>query len=291
MEDIEHIEKEMKLIDANGVRLDGRKYNELRPIRIEAGVLKRADGSAYIEWGGNKVLAAVYGPREAHPRHIQDPARALVQCRYNMAPFSVSDRKRPGPDRRSVEISKVISEAFSSVVFKEQFPRTSVDIFIEVLQADAGTRCAGLTAASVALADAGVPMRDLVASCASGKIGGVVCLDLNKEEDNFGDADCPMAVVHGTGEVVLLQMDGHLTYDEFQKAMELSLGAADKIFELQRDALRRRYSVSLEEILRERPPEPAPPPQEPDDRGLPPEEPGPEGEPEPREDEFGPEGI
>ena len=289
MEDVEHIEKEMKLIDEKGVRLDGRKFNELRPIRIEAGVLKRADGSAYIEWGGNKVLAAVYGPREAHPRHIQDPARALVQCRYNMAPFSVSDRKRPGPDRRSVEISKVISEAFSSVVFKEQFPRTSVDIFIEVLQADAGTRCAGLTAASVALADAGVPMRDLVAACASGKIGGVVCLDLNKEEDNFGDADCPTAVVAGTGEIVLLQMDGHLTYEEFQKAMELSFGAAEKLFELQRDALRRRYSVSLEEILKESPPPVAPPPEP----MAPPEEPGvpDDMDKELRDEDFGPEGI
>ncbi len=294
MEDVEHIEKEMKLIDEKGIRLDGRRFNELRPVRIEAGVLKRADGSAYIEWGGNKVLAAVYGPREAHPRHIQDPARALVQCRYNMAPFSVSDRKRPGPDRRSVEISKVISEAFSSVVFKEQFPRTSVDIFIEVLQADAGTRCAGLTAASVALADAGVPMRDLVAACASGKIGGVVCLDLNKEEDNFGDADCPMAVVRGTQEIVLLQMDGHLSYDEFQKAMELSLGAAEKLFELQRDALRRKYSITLEEILKESPPvPPAPPPEEPREPEAPPEE---SGEPtdmdkELRDEDFGPEGL
>ncbi len=107
----------MNLIDGNGRRLDGRKYDELRQIRIEAGVLRRADGSAYVEWGGNKVLSAVYGPREAHPRHLQDPERALVQCRYNMAPFSVSDRKRPGPDRRSVEISKVISEALASVVF------------------------------------------------------------------------------------------------------------------------------------------------------------------------------
>ncbi len=278
MEDIEHIEKEVKLMDASGRRLDGRKSDELRPIRIEAGVLRRADGSAYMEWGGNRVLAAVYGPREAHPRHLQDPARALVQCRYNMAPFSVSDRKRPGPDRRSVEISKVISEAFASVVFTEQFPRTSVDIFIEVLQADAGTRCAGLSAASVALADAGVPMRDLLASCASGKIEGVVCLDLNKDEDNFGDADCPMAIVPRTGEIVLLQMDGHLTYDEFQKAMDLSIGATHRIYELQRDALRRRYSVTLEDILKESPPLPPPPSEEP----LP---------PVPPEDDFGPEGI
>ncbi len=273
MEDIEHIEKPLKLIDENGIRLDGRKFDELRPVRIEAGVLKKADGSAYLEWGNNKVLAAVYGPREAHPRHLQNPTKALVQCRYNMAPFSVTDRKRPGPDRRSVEISKVISEAFAAVVFAEQFPRTSVDIFIEVLQADAGTRCAGLTAASVALADAGIPMRDLVTACASGKIGGRVVLDLNKDEDNFGDADCPMAIVPRTGEIVLLQMDGHLSLDEFDEAMSLSIGAANRIYEIQRDALRRRYAPSAEAALAAAavearnppPPTEAPPPPPPED--------------------------
>lgn len=244
MEDLEHIPKEIQLLDENGRRLDGRALDELRPVKIEAGVLKRADGSASVEWGGNRVLAAVYGPREAHPRHLQNPTRALVQCRYNMAPFSVSDRKRPGPDRRSVEISKVASEAFAAVVFTEYFPRTSVDVYIEVLQADAGTRCAGITAASVALADAGIPMRDLVTSCASGKIAGRVALDLNKEEDNFGDADCPMAIVPRTGEIVLLQMDGHFTEDEFDQAMRLSMGAAKKLYELQKDALRRRYATT-----------------------------------------------
>src|SRR2546428_11043177 len=133
MEDIEHFAKQMKLIDADGRRLDGRKFNELRPIRLEAGVLRRADGSAYMEWGGNKVLAAVYGPREAHPRHLQDPARALVQCRYNMAPFSVSDRKRPGPDRRSVGISEVLSPGLNSGVLKEEVPRTAGGNFLQGL--------------------------------------------------------------------------------------------------------------------------------------------------------------
>src|SRR5512137_135467 len=133
---------EHNLINADGkTRFDGRALDELRPLSIQAGVLKRADGSAYVEWGSNKVLAAVYGPREVHPRHLQNPARAIVQARYNMASFSVSERKRPGPDRRSQEISKIISEAFTSVVFVEQFPRTTVDVFMEVLQADAGTRC------------------------------------------------------------------------------------------------------------------------------------------------------
>ncbi len=241
------MKSDMKLIDENGLRIDGRKPDELRPIRIEAGVLKRADGSAYVEWGKNKILAAVYGPREAHPRHLQDSAKAIIQCRYNMAPFSVTDRKRPGPDRRSVEISKIISEAFEGVVMTELFPRSSIDVFIEVLQANAGTRCAGITAAAVALADAGIPMKDLVVGVAAGKVDDTVVLDLGKEEDNYGQADVPMAIVPRTGEIVLLQMDGDMTEEELFKAMDMSMEAAKYIYELQKDALKRRYAVIAEE--------------------------------------------
>lgn len=240
------MDSEIKLIDENGLRLDGRKFNELRPIHIEAGVLKRADGSAYLTWGENKVMAAVYGPRELHPRHAQDPSKAVVQARYNMASFSVSDRKRPGPDRRSVEISKILSEALDEIVFVEQFPRSAVDVFVEVLEASAGTRCAALTAASVALADAGIPMSDMIASCAAGKINGHVVLDLGKKEDNFGEADVPMAIVPRTEKITLLQMDGNLTIEEFEQAMDLSIAACKDIYEIQRDALKRRYSMSLE---------------------------------------------
>ena len=79
-------EKPKLIID--GKRLDGRSFDELRPIRIEAGVLKNADGSAYLEWGKNKIFAAVYGPREALPKHTADPEKAVIKCRYSMAPFS-----------------------------------------------------------------------------------------------------------------------------------------------------------------------------------------------------------
>jgi exosome complex component RRP41 len=237
----------LKLIDENGKRIDGRRADELRPIRIEAGVLKRADGSAYVEMGKNKILAAVYGPRECHPRHLQDPTRAIVQCNYNMLSFSVDDRKRPGPDRRSVEISKILSEALEHVVFLEQFPRTSIDVYIVVLQANAGTRCAGLTAASVALADAGIPMRDLVPACAAGKVADTIVLDLNKEEDNFGQADVPLAYLPRTGEILLLQMDGHMTQEEFDRAIELAMDGCSKIYALQQEALKRKYSVILSE--------------------------------------------
>jgi exosome complex component RRP41 len=242
----------LQLIDEAGKRLDGRQFNELRPIKIDVGVINRADGSAYIEWGGNKILAAIYGPREAHPRYLQDPSRAIVQCKYNMAAFSVSDRKRPGQDRRSTEISKVISEVFEYVIFTELYPRTTIDVYIEILEADAGTRCAGLTVASVALADAGIPMIDMVPSCSGGKIDGKIVVDLFKEEDNYGEADLPVAMIPRTGEILLMQMDGHLTTDEFDQTLELITESCNNIYEMQKDALKSKYSSLInEEELKE----------------------------------------
>ena len=240
------MKSEVKLIDSNGKRLDGRKPDELRKIKIEAGLLHRAEGSCYLEWGGNKVLAAVYGPREAIPRHTQNPLRAIVNARYNMAAFSVEDRKRPGPDRRSREISKVISEALEKIVLTEKFPRAAIDVNIEVLDAEAGTRCAGLTAAGVALADAGIPMRDIPVACAAGKIENQVVLDLGKEEDNCGDADLPVAISPRTGEILLLQMDGHLTLEEFDRALDMAISGCHAVSDLQKKAIMKKYQSVLE---------------------------------------------
>jgi exosome complex component RRP41 len=237
---------DIKLFE-NGKRLDGRKPDELRKIKIEAGVLHRAEGSCYLEWGSNKVIAAVYGPREAIPRHTQNPLRAIVNAKYNMAAFSVEDRKRPGPDRRSREISKVISEALLNVILVEKFPRASIDVNIEVLDAEAGTRCAGLTAAAVALVDAGIPMKDIPVACAAGKIDNQVVLDLGKDEDNYGSADLPVAISPRTGEILLLQMDGHLTIDEFDKALDMAIKGCHMISDLQKKAIMEKYQSVQEE--------------------------------------------
>lgn len=239
-------QSDVKLITKDGKRNDGRKPGDIREVTIKAGVLHRANGSAYLEWGGNKVLAAVYGPREAIPRHSQDANKAVVKCRYNMAAFSVDDRKRPGPDRRSTEISKVVAEAFENVVLTEQFPRTQIDVNMEILEAEAGTRCAALTAAAVALADAGIPMKGMISACAAGKIGDQVVVDLGKEEDNFGQADLPVGYNHQTGEIVLLQMDGHLSQKEFDEAMDLAIDGCKQLYELQKKALLDRYAADAQ---------------------------------------------
>ncbi len=234
----------------DGLRLDGRRADELRPVKIEVGILARADGSCYIEMGGNKVIAAVYGPREVHPRHLQEVTRAIVRYRYNMASFSVEERKRPGPDRRSYELSKVSREALEPVILTSFFPRSVIDVFVEVLQADAGTRTAGINAAAVALADAGIPMKSMISSCAAGKVGDTIVLDPMKEEDNFGQADLPIAMTPN-GDITLMQMDGNLTPDEFGQAVTMAMKGAKDIYELQRRALVAKYSQISADSARE----------------------------------------
>jgi len=236
------------LLNEEGLRVDGRKLDELRPIEIKVGVLKNADGSAYIVQGKNKIMVAVYGPRELHPRHLSLPDRAVLRCRYHMAPFSVPERKSPAPSRREVELSKVIRQALEPALFLEMFPRTSIDVFIEVLQADGGTRCASITAAAVALADAGIPMRDLVAAVAVGKIDGKIALDLNHLEDQYGEADIPVAMMPGLNQITLLQADGLITIEELKEALELAKSGIMQIYKKQKEALKSKYIGSGEEL-------------------------------------------
>jgi len=241
------LDKPVRLLDENGLRVDGRKFDELRPLKMEVGTLDKADGSAYVEHGRNKILAGVYGPREAHPKHIALADRAVIRCRYHMAPFSTDERKSPAPSRRELELSKVIREALEPAIMSEYYPRSTIDIFIEVLQADAGTRCAGITAAALALADAGIPMRELVAGCAAGKIDGKVVLDLSDVEDKQGEADLPVALMPKSNVIGLLQMDGSLTEDEFKQALDMSTDACRRIYEMQRETLRQKYHVVRDE--------------------------------------------
>jgi exosome complex component RRP41 len=235
------VETKKKLIDDDGVRTDGRRWNELRPIRMEVGQLKNADGSAYIEFGKNKIVAAVYGPKEVHPKHMVLPDRALIRCRYHMAPFSVDERKNPAPSRREIEISKVIREALEPALIAEDYPRSAIEIFVEVLQSDGGSRVAGITASSLALTDAGINMRDLVVGCSSGIVDGQVVLDLNDTEDKEGSGDMPVAFMPNLNQVTLLQVDGIYTPENFRKAFELAMTGGRAVYEMQRKALLQKY--------------------------------------------------
>lgn len=232
---------DITLLDEKGIRCDGRKIDQTRNITIKAGILKNADGSAYIEFGGNKIIAGVYGPRDIHPKHLADSDTGVLRCRYHMQPFSVPERKNPAPSRREIEISKVIKESLQPAVILDDFPRTAIDLYLEVLQADGGSRCAAIDAASVALADAGIPMRDMVSACAAGKVENTIVLDVNNEEDQAGQADMPVALMPHLEKITLVQLDGMLTPDEYKKCLETAIIGCKQVYEIQRNALKAKY--------------------------------------------------
>jgi len=224
-----------------------RKDNELRPITAKAGVIPNAVGSAYFKIGNTEAYAAVYGPRDLYPRFLQDPAKGVLRCQYNMMPFSgMGDRVRPGTNRRSKEISMVTEKALKPVVDLNDCPNAVVDVFIELPQTDAGSRCAGICAASMALADAGITMRDMVAAVSVGRVDDKLVVDLDYKEEAYDGgpvADIPIAMVPSTGEITLLQMDGEVSKEQLMHAFEIGKEALMKINEIQKAALKQKYAT------------------------------------------------
>ena len=223
-------------------RLDGRKFDELRPIKAEVGVIPNANGSALFAFGDTVAIAAVYGPKPLHPAHMQEPDRAIIRCEYNMLPFSVAERARPGPNRRSKEISMIVGNALSTVVDLSRFPGTVIDIQVLILQADASTRCAGINAAAIALAHAGIVMKEMVSSVSIGKIDDKIVTDVIKEEEDYeegeGSTDIPISMTSYSKEIVHLQLDGKIPTTKFKEVIEAAKAAHKKILDYQIRALK-----------------------------------------------------
>ncbi|KAJ6972452.1 hypothetical protein NC653_032897 [Populus alba x Populus x berolinensis] len=246
----------MEFVNPEGLRLDGRRPMEMRQLRAQIGAVAKADGSAVFEMGNTKVIAAVYGPREVQNRSQQINDQALVRCEYSMANFSTGDRRRkPKGDstniacenaifgctnhwfmfvmcfvmanesirRRSTEISLVIRQTMEECILTNLMPRSQIDIYVQVLQADGGTRSACINAATLALADAGIPMRDLVTSCSAGFLNSTPLLDLNYVEDSAGGPDVTVGILPKLDKVTLLQMDAKLPIDTFENVMQLAV--------------------------------------------------------------------
>jgi len=227
-------------------RFDGRKSDETRPITAKVGIIPNAKGSAMFKIGNTVAMAAVYGPRILYPKFLKSPDKALLRCNYNMMSFSGSgERVRPGSSRRDREISHITEKALEPVLIVDDFPGSVVDVYIELLQTDAGTRCAGICAASMALAHAGFKMRGLVSAISAGVVGGKLVVDLDKQEEDHeeGATDCPVGMIARTGEITLLQMDGFATPDQIKKMVESAKKACEQIEEIQRRALLEAYET------------------------------------------------
>ncbi|KHN77326.1 Putative exosome complex component RRP41 [Toxocara canis] len=223
--DITQIVIVMNIISEHGFRQDGRKPQQIRNINYKLGVYTQADGSAYLEQGNTKVLCAVYGPHEPRQKNRTQENRCTVNCQYSMATFSTNERKeRPRGDRRSMEFARLMEKAFETAVLTENYPRSQIDVFCELLQADGSHLAACVNAATLALADAGVPMRGLVAaaSCACA-LDGTPCVDVSAREESNFMPHITIANISGSHEIVLTELQNRIHRDHLLPMLQFFL--------------------------------------------------------------------
>ncbi|XP_077127072.1 exosome complex component RRP41-like [Ranitomeya variabilis] len=222
----------LELLSDQGYRVDGRKAGELRKIQARMGVFAQADGSAYMEQGNTKALAVVYGPHEirgSRAKTLHD--RAVVNCQYSMATFSTGERKRrPHGDRRSTEMTLHLKQTFEAAILTQLYPRSQIDIYVQILQADGGNYCTCVNAATLAVIDAGIPMRDYVCASSAGFIEDTPLADLSYVEESAGGPHLSLALLPKSEQIALLEMNSRLHEDHLERVMDAASKACKDVY-------------------------------------------------------------
>ncbi|OBZ75145.1 Exosome complex component MTR3 [Grifola frondosa] len=198
----------------------GRSAEDIRPIFLKAGLIKQANGSAYIETERTKVACAVYGPRQSKSTVYSDRGRINVEVKF--APFSCTRRRVPIRDAEDRSVAVLIQQALVPAVRLELLPKSSIDIFITIIENDGIEGCvaSGSVAASTALADAGIEMLGLVMSCAASSVGNDIWLDPTAEEAKIASGSLIFAGLPALGTITNVWQSGCLTPGEAIKCIE-----------------------------------------------------------------------
>jgi exosome complex component RRP41 len=242
------------------LRDDGRKPNDIRQVRIQMGPLTSdggsAGGSALIEMGLTVALATVRGPVECTRRSDELPDRAVLQVTVKTAPFSPNADRRvanANSDRRLIESSNMIRQALEASTLLHLYPRSRIEVNVMILADDGGRLCAAINAASLALIDAGIPMKDFVCACSAGYATALdmekTLADLNyREESSFAGqpaVQLTAAILPQRKTLVLSQCEARLpSFDAMERVLETAMEGCQAIYEIMQAAVRERANDS-----------------------------------------------
>jgi ribonuclease PH len=201
-----------------GTRLNGRRTDALRPLGITRRFTKHAEGSVLIDAGDTRVLCTA-SVEEGVPSFLRGKGQGWLTAEYGMLPRSTNTRTRREAAEgrqsgRTQEIQRLVGRSLRAVVDLTALGERTIRVDCDVLQADGGTRCASITGACVAVADAIAwcrakrlfaknPLREFVAAVSVGIVGGVPLLDLDYAEDSACDTDMNIVMTARGGYVEL----------------------------------------------------------------------------------------
>lgn len=259
------------LLALSNLRNDGRKPNEIRRMTIQLSPLANANGtngSALVQMGLTTVLCAAIGPMDCTRRSDELPDRAVLEVNLRAVPFAPSSGDRrttnPSTDRRIREHSLLIQNAIEASLLLTLHPRSKIVLDITVLADDGGRLCASINAATCALVDAGLAMKDLVCACSAGLVSGdassstaedgiqdVELMDLNQKEISTYQHESsavylPCATMPQRGTVVLAQCESRLSsVDVFERVLAAAMEGCRSVFVVMEASIRERTGKLL----------------------------------------------
>ncbi|KAH7914690.1 3' exoribonuclease family, domain 1-domain-containing protein [Hygrophoropsis aurantiaca] len=203
------------------VKRQGRLAEDIRPIFLQPGLISQANGSAYIETEKTKIACAVYGPRQSKTTTYSEKGRLNVEVKF--APFSCIRRRAPLRDAEDRSLAVSIHQAVVSSVRLELFPKSTIDVFITIIENDGLEGCiaSGSIAASVALADAGIEMIGLVTSCSVAIRETELWLDPTEDEVKASKGTLVLACLPAIGHITSTWQSGATNVDETIKCMQI----------------------------------------------------------------------
>jgi len=190
------------------------------------------------------VLVTVYGPREHSKKSAQLQDKATLNVTFSTASFSTGIRKQQQKrDRRLLETANSIKQIFQSVLCVSAFPRSEIDISIQVLQIDGGILHASINATTLALIDAGIPMTDFVCACSAGVWNEKLILDLNLIEEGADVPVLSVAVLPKSGKVLMVGLEERIHMEFLEGVLGVAKGGAMQTAGVLEECVRERTSL------------------------------------------------
>ncbi|KIY43415.1 ribosomal protein S5 domain 2-like protein [Fistulina hepatica ATCC 64428] len=198
----------------------GRGARDIRPLFLRPGLITQANGSAFIETERTKIACAVYGPRQSKTTAYSEKGRLNVEVKFT--PFASIKRKSPLRDVEDRSIAIAIHQALAASVRLELVPKSTIDVFIVIIESDGTEGCiaSGTVAASTALADAGIEMIGLVSSCAASVVDSGLWLDPTAREASVSNGTVILSCLPALGTITNVWQSGSLTPVQAIQAIE-----------------------------------------------------------------------
>lgn len=230
-----------EIYSPEGLRLDGRRWNELR--RFESSLnthANAADGSSYVEQGNNKLITLVHGPQEPSTRSLVDTEGATLKISINITRFSRFERARSSHrnERRVLEMQTALVRTFEKNVMLHVYPRTVIEVELHILQQDGGLMAAMLNGITLALIDAGIAMYDYISGISVGLFDTTPLLDVNSLEET-AMSSVTLGVVGKSEKLALLLVEDKIPLDRLESVLAIGIAGAHRVRDLMDQGIRK----------------------------------------------------